>query len=167
LDDALKPPGFDPSQGDPGTVGNVDPPKLSGLDEDALGKNALNDPLKTELSGYDPKLAGLDAPSNAFKTPEMSDLRSPGTEGVSTGGRTGTGSGSGGFSGAGPGGVAGQGAGLGGRGLGSSGMPMMPLSPMGGGAGGEGDKDRERSTWLTEDEGVWGGDGDVAPPVIE
>ncbi|SNS79359.1 hypothetical protein SAMN05216276_101671 [Streptosporangium subroseum] len=166
MEDIPKPPGFDPSQGDPGTAGNVDPPKLNGLDEDALGKNALNDPLKTELSGYDPKLAGLDAPSNTFKTPEMSDLRSPGAEGVSTGGRTGTSTGSG-FSGANPGGVAGQGAGLGGRGLGSSGMPMMPLSPMGGGAGGEGDKDRERSTWLTEDEGVWGGDGDVAPPVIE
>jgi hypothetical protein len=160
-EDVPKPPGFDPSQG---TAGNVDPPKLNGLDGDALGKNALNDPLKTELSGYDPKLTGLDAPSNAFKTPEMSDLRSPGAEGVSTGGRTGAGSG---FSGANPGGAAGQGAGLGGRGLGSSGMPMMPLSPMGGGAGGDGDKDRERSTWLTEDEGVWGGDGDVAPPVIE
>ncbi|WP_162642094.1 hypothetical protein [Streptosporangium sp. 'caverna'] len=169
MEDVPKPPGFDPSQGDPGTAGNVDPPKLNGLDENALGKNALNDPLKTELSGYDPKLAGLNAPSNAFKAPEMSDLRSPGAEGVSTGSRigTGTGSGIGGFSGANPGGAAGQGAGLGGRGLGSSGMPMMPLSPMGGGAGGEGDKDRERSTWLTEDEGVWGGDGDVAPPVIE
>lgn len=46
-----------------------------------------------------------------------------------------------------------------------SGMPMMP--PMGGGGmgGGQG-KDRERNTWLTEDEDVWGTDPDCAPAVI-
>jgi hypothetical protein len=27
-------------------------------------------------------------------------------------------------------------------------------------------EERERSTWLIEDEDVWGSDGDVAPPVI-
>jgi hypothetical protein len=37
---------------------------------------------------------------------------------------------------------------------------------MGGAAGGEGEEERERSTWLTEDEDVWGNDGDAAPPVI-
>jgi hypothetical protein len=40
--------------------------------------------------------------------------------------------------------------------------------PMGAGAGGGQGKDdeHERSTWLTEDEDVWGGDDDTAPPVI-
>jgi hypothetical protein len=38
---------------------------------------------------------------------------------------------------------------------------------MGGhGGSGEGEEERERSTWLTEDDDVWGGDGDAAPPVI-
>jgi len=38
---------------------------------------------------------------------------------------------------------------------------------MGGhGGGSEGEEERERSTWLTEDDDVWGGDGDTAPPVI-
>jgi hypothetical protein len=48
------------------------------------------------------------------------------------------------------------------------GMPFMP--PMGGGMGGGGgggnDKERERKTWLAEDEDVWGTDPDLAPAVI-
>jgi hypothetical protein len=45
-------------------------------------------------------------------------------------------------------------------------MPMMP-PPMMGGAQGAGSQDRERSTWLTESEDIWGSDdGDVAPPLI-
>jgi hypothetical protein len=44
-------------------------------------------------------------------------------------------------------------------------MPMMP--PMMGGAQGAGSQDRERGTWLTESEDIWGSDdGDVAPPLI-
>jgi hypothetical protein len=52
---------------------------------------------------------------------------------------------------------------LGGKG-GMAGMGM----PMGGArGGGSGDQnEHERSTWLTEDEDVWGGDDDTAPPVI-
>lgn len=51
-------------------------------------------------------------------------------------------------------------------GLGNGGMPFMP--PMGGapGAGGQQDRDRERTTWLAEDEDVWGTDPDCAPAVI-
>lgn len=51
--------------------------------------------------------------------------------------------------------AAGRGAGM---------MPMMP--PMMGGAQGAGKEGRERSSWLTEDEDVWGADDDVAPPLI-
>jgi hypothetical protein len=45
------------------------------------------------------------------------------------------------------------------------GMPMggMPMAP---GQGGKGGEERERETWLSEDEDVWGGDDDTAPPVI-
>ncbi|MFG1871488.1 hypothetical protein [Micromonospora arborensis] len=56
------------------------------------------------------------------------------------------------------GGTAGS-AGMGGMG------PMMP--PMGGATGGQQqEKDRERKTWLAEEEEVWGTDPDVAPSVI-
>lgn len=41
---------------------------------------------------------------------------------------------------------------------GGSGMPMSP--PMGGGAGQQGDRDRERNTWLVGEEGMWGEDED-------
>ncbi|OLT10834.1 hypothetical protein BJF79_25525 [Actinomadura sp. CNU-125] len=48
----------------------------------------------------------------------------------------------------------------------AGGRPMgMPMAP-GGGQGGQGDQERERETWLTEDEDVWGADDDTAPPVI-
>ncbi|MFS2295697.1 MAG: hypothetical protein FWJ90_23885 [Actinomadura sp.] len=51
---------------------------------------------------------------------------------------------------------------MGGRG--GMGMGM----PMGAGArpGGDGGDEHERKTWLTEDEDVWGGNDDTAPPVI-
>jgi hypothetical protein len=53
-------------------------------------------------------------------------------------------------------------------GAGSSGMPMMP--GMGGGMGGAGngnkESDRERTTWLAEDDEVWGTDPDCAPAVV-
>ncbi len=61
------------------------------------------------------------------------------------------------------GGIAGEGAGAGKGAAGRGGMG----APMGGhGGGSEGEEERERSTWLTEDDDVWGGDGDTAPPVI-
>ncbi|MFF2658632.1 hypothetical protein ACFVUH_14820 [Kitasatospora sp. NPDC058032] len=50
----------------------------------------------------------------------------------------------------------------------SGGMPMMPGGGMGGaGAGGAGnDKDRRRTTWLAEDEEVWGTDSGAVHGVI-
>jgi hypothetical protein len=60
-------------------------------------------------------------------------------------------------------GAGGLGAGAGANGMGAAGRGMMP---MGGAGHGQGEKERERSTWLTEDEDVWGADGDAAPPLI-
>ena len=47
---------------------------------------------------------------------------------------------------------------------GYSGMPMSPM--MGGMGGGQQEKERERTTWLSEEEDVWGTDPDCAPAVL-
>ncbi|KJE19671.1 hypothetical protein FF36_06039 [Frankia torreyi] len=51
----------------------------------------------------------------------------------------------------------------------SGGMPFMPMGGMGGlGGGGQGQqpKERQRNTWLTEDEDVWGTEPECAPAVV-
>ncbi|MFI6763623.1 WXG100 family type VII secretion target [Micromonospora sp. NPDC050417] len=66
-------------------------------------------------------------------------------------------------------GAAGGALASGAAGMSGMGAPMMPpmMPPMGGmGAGGQQEKDRERKTWLTEEEEVWGTDPDVGPSVI-
>ncbi|MCO6011604.1 WXG100 family type VII secretion target [Actinoallomurus purpureus] len=123
----------------------------------------------THLAGYDP-----------------GGLPGGGGGGLAGGGGLGSGSGLGGDpfgagaggglsggAGAGAGGIAGAG-GLGAGGLGSNaanglaganrgGSPgMMPMHP----AHNQGEKERERATWLTEDEDIWGGDGDAVPGQI-
>lgn len=51
-------------------------------------------------------------------------------------------------------------------GVGTGGYPMMP-PPMGGAGAPGGGQERERTTWLVEDEDVWGADPDgLAPTVI-
>ncbi|GAA2426977.1 hypothetical protein GCM10010191_44590 [Actinomadura vinacea] len=87
-----------------------------------------------------------------------------GLGGGAPGGMPGGGPGGGlGSAGGGPGAVPAGAFGKGG--MGAGGMPMgMPMGA-GGGAGGN-DNERERSTWLTEDEDVWGGNDDTTPPVI-
>ncbi|MCL9796328.1 hypothetical protein MXD58_018895, partial [Frankia sp. AgKG'84/4] len=48
-----------------------------------------------------------------------------------------------------------------------SGMPFMPMGGMGAGQAGQGQsRERQRNTWLTEDEEVWGTDPECAPAVI-
>jgi hypothetical protein len=91
---------------------------------------------------------------------------SAGGAGMVTGG--GLGAGSGGGLGTGPGGL---GAGLGGAGqAGGAGVPFggMPYMPgmMGGGAGPSKQDERQRNTWLKEDEEVWGTDPACAPAVV-
>lgn len=84
----------------------------------------------------------------------------PGGSYSGTGGAPGSGPGAGGT----PFGPGGAGARPAGAGTGGLGRGMVP--PMGG-AGGQDEQERERSTWLTEDEDVWGLDNNLPPPVIE
>jgi hypothetical protein len=79
------------------------------------------------------------------------------------GGAPGGGPAGAGMGGAFPGGM--PGAGAAGRGAAGMGGMGMPMGGMGGGGRGDGDE-HERSTWLSEDEDVWGGSDDAAPPVI-
>lgn len=52
-------------------------------------------------------------------------------------------------------------------GAGGMGMPFMPMGGMGGGgAGRDAEKERERTTWLAEEEEVWGTDAEVTAAVI-
>lgn len=97
------------------------------------------------------------------------------------GGGAGGGMGGGGLgdsAGLGSGGASGAG-GLGAAGLGSSGLGAganaagnamgaagRGTTPASGGGHGQGEKERERSTWLTEDKDVWGADDDAVPPLI-
>lgn len=135
-----------------GDLPNTDPADMKVPDIDS----ALNDPAKTDLSAYQP---------NTPQVPNNLGSLDPSATGTRTGpGGTlgGTGLGTGGVQNAGLNGLGG-----GARGLNGSGMPMMPFSPMGG-AGGAGnqERDREKTVGLSEDEGVWGGDEDIAPQVI-
>jgi uncharacterized protein YukE len=57
----------------------------------------------------------------------------------------------------------GPGGGRGGAGAGARGAGM---AGMGAGAGAGGDQATDHSTWLEEDEDVWGTDSDAAPPVL-
>jgi len=76
------------------------------------------------------------------------------------------GAGSGGKPGGVPGGVAG-GTGAGGKGAGAGGRMGMGGMPMGAGGGhGAGGEGSDHSTWLNEDEDVWGTDSDAPPPVL-
>lgn len=145
----LPDPGVDlPEQSVPST----DPADMKVPDIDS----ALNSPARTDLSSYQPT------------TPQMPAHLST-TDPSQLGTRTGAGP-FGGGSGVGMGANAGQNAGMPGglRGAGGQpGMPMMPFAPMGGaGAGKDQERDREKTLGLAEDEGVWGGDVDIAPEVI-
>ena len=128
-------------------------------------------PDTTSLSQFDPN--SLNTPQ--VKNPDLSAL-SPDSTGTRIGPGTGTGTGTGSGTGTGFGTGIGTALGSGGsagavpaglKGInGSSGMPMMPMMPMGGaGAGGDKEKERENAL-LGEDEGVWGGDDEIAPEVI-
>ncbi|MGI5283933.1 hypothetical protein ACQEVF_11430 [Nonomuraea polychroma] len=116
--------------------------------------SALNNPAKTDLSSFQPTTPQI--PGNVPSVdPGLSTRTGPSVFG-GPGGSMGTGAGpNGGF----PGATAAM------RGVGAGGMPM-PFMPMGAGANGNEERDRESTVGLSEDEGVWGGDEDIAPQVI-
>jgi uncharacterized protein YukE len=131
------------------------------------GAGAGNDPFG---SGTD--LAGVGGGPGAGAGLGSGGLGGGAGAGAGLGGGPGAGAGLGGGpnaaglgAGMGPGMGAGRGVGAGAAGKGGAGRPGMGGAPMGG-HGGEGEEERERSTWLTEDEDVWGADDDAAPPVI-
>ncbi|MEV6982914.1 WXG100 family type VII secretion target [Sphaerisporangium sp. NPDC051017] len=156
-----QPPGLDP--GDPRGTGlaGVQPP---GTNTMPPGTTQLNTP---------PGLGNPTGLPNGLTTPPGMNVPTSGYTGpLGTGpfgaGPLGTGPGAslgGGTSYGGAGGLGAAGQALAGRAPAAGPMGGMPFMPMGGG-GADGTQERERSTWLTEDESVWGGDGPVAPGVI-
>lgn len=84
-----------------------------------------------------------------------------GGAGTLTSGASGLGGGAGAGAGMGGAGAEGAGTGAAGAGAGARGPGMLPMRP--GGRGGD-DDERERSTWLTEDDDVWA--GEQAPPSV-
>ncbi|MGA4990507.1 pentapeptide repeat-containing protein [Nonomuraea bangladeshensis] len=125
---------------------------------------ALN-PNKTDLSSFKPtatptpQVPGFDPSVNGpgTRTGVPNTLGVPVTSTV-------PGTGVGGGLGAVPGNAAA--AGLRGATAGASGMPMMPMMPMSGAGNANQERDRDKIVGLGEDEGVWGGDEDIAPPVL-
>jgi uncharacterized protein YukE len=87
-----------------------------------------------------------------------------GGRGVRGGGASGIGAA--GAAGAGAGRGAGAGGRAGGAGGAGGGRAGMGMAGMGAGAGAGGDQATDHSTWLEEDEDVWGVDSDAAPPVL-
>ncbi|HEX4814464.1 MAG TPA: hypothetical protein VFV66_17110 [Nonomuraea sp.] len=129
--------------------GGADPNDMRVPDLDT----ALNNPGRTDLSSFQPT------------TPNIgSHLPADPSLGTRTGTFGGPASGQGAGLGA-NGAVPGTGAAAGLR-AGASGMPMMPFMPMGGAGAGDKERDRDKAVGLAEDEGVWGGDEDIAPEVI-
>jgi len=157
----------------PGAVGGVGGGIGSGLGSSGLGSSGLGSSgLGTGIAGLGGGIAGP-----ALGGPGTTGLRGGGLGGIGRGGlgaglgRAGVGApGSGLVGGPLAGGLAAeeQGA-LGAAGArgGAAGQGRGGASPMMGGQGtGQQEEQRERSTWLTEDDDVWGGDGQVAPPLI-
>lgn len=157
------PPGYDPGSGTGGGSGlgdgsgyGYDPSGVSGAPSIGSGST---------LAGYDPGSMGggglgagggglgAGAGAGGGLSAGAGGALGAGGAGLDSAGMTGAGAGAGG-----PGA---SGATAGGRG--GSGAPGMVAPMRGGGPGGNGDE-RERNTWLSEDEDVWG--EDEAPPSI-
>jgi hypothetical protein len=128
--------------------------------------NSGYDPTRG-IDGFDPAAAG----SGFDPYGSLADAGLPGggsglfTPGSGSGlGASGGGLGAGGLgTGAGAGDLAGTGAG----GLSAAaGRGGIPMSPMGGAGGGKENKERQRQSWLPEEDDVWGADTDAVGPVL-
>ncbi|MFF3664262.1 hypothetical protein [Microtetraspora malaysiensis] len=150
--------GNGPGTGTPGTGGPTDPnlnrPDLgSGTGLPSRDTPSIGDP-STNLAGLDPNRATI--PGGQY--PGGSGWPGSGPGGTTTGGP--------GSSGTAPGAGLGRTAADAARAAGAGGTGMSYMPPMGGGGGGTQENEREKSAFLTGDEGDWGADDDVAPPVI-
>ncbi|MEW9546977.1 pentapeptide repeat-containing protein [Nonomuraea sp. NPDC050783] len=141
---------------------NANLPATNPADTRVPDLDAALNPRKTDLSSFQPTTPQLPTVDpNAAGPGTRTGI--PATSLGGPGGGTGVGAGSG----LGAGGVLpGNAAAAGLRGAGASGMPMMPMMPMGAGANNNQERDRDKAVGLAEDEGVWGGDEDIAPPVL-
>jgi hypothetical protein len=154
----------------------------SSVDPYAAGSSLAGTGLGGGVSGFDPAAlgsaaggagSGLGGGLGAGLGAGALGATGLGAGGVAAGlgsGRAGTGLGTGagagvfggpGAGGAGTGGLVGQAGSASGAGRGA-GMGPMP----GAGGGGVGEEERQRSSWLTEDDDVWGVDESAPPPVI-
>ena len=176
-----QPGSFDPGQFQPGGLpggGSLDPggaylPGGTG----GLGPGASSfdpgqflDPGSIDPATFNPPQSRLDLPLDAYKSALQPPAYQPGVQLDSNGQAIPYGAGSGAGGPAGAAGLSGSPsspAGAGGMGMG--GMPFMPPmgGPMGGMGGPGGNKEeRERQTWLSEDEEVWGTSVPVGAAVI-
>jgi hypothetical protein len=176
---AFDPGAFSPGGGGlPGGSGSFDPGgslapggSLTGPGSGSFDPSRFVDPSQITPETFNPPSSRLDLPLDAYRGALQPPTYSPGTGAQidsngyaipsgAQGGMSGGSGGPAGFTGA-PAGA----AGLGGMG----GMPFMP--PMGGPMGGMGGpggskEERERQTWLSEDEEVWGTSAAVGAGVI-
>ncbi|NRQ39076.1 hypothetical protein HII36_45730 [Nonomuraea sp. NN258] len=145
-------------------------PDLSAADGSGVGKadtripdldSALNRPsTKTDLSSYQPPAAQLPSTTGLPSADTPGTVTRTGPSALGAGPMTSSGAGGAGT------GVAGLLSGQRAAGVpGMGGMPMMPFMGGGGGANAE-DRERDKSVLMPEDEGVWGGEEDVAPQII-
>jgi hypothetical protein len=172
-------PGTGPGTGSagsaPGTgIGSFTTP--GGVSAGQLGNPAsVGIGTPTHLASYTPPasssggLGGLSSPGS-FSSGSAGGLNGLGGGSLGTGGSLAGGSGSlagtGGLGAGSAGGAAGEAATAAGlsAATGRSSMPMTP--PMMPPQGGNQDRDRQRKSWLPEDEDIWGTDVDGVPPVI-
>ncbi|MEU8316994.1 hypothetical protein AB0C33_01385 [Nonomuraea sp. NPDC048881] len=140
--------GADSSALNGASLGSTPPVSTAGLPS-GTGDDTAN------LAGYDPPMSGM--PNSAFPTT---------TGGSPYGGGAGSGAG-GGFGAAGVGGGGAAGAAMYGAGGGSGFVApgMMGGMPARGGESGE-KHDSENSTWLAEDDDVWGGPEGTTPSTL-
>ncbi|MFJ8582305.1 pentapeptide repeat-containing protein [Micromonospora sp. NPDC093277] len=163
----------------------------SDIGRSAVGTSHLTDPFGLngpassgpDLAGLGPAAGGLDLPSTSASGMDLAGLGGPPGAGGAAGAGAAGGVGATGLAGAALGtgtgtdigGLTAAGGALAGAGNQATaaganpmgGMPFMP--PMGGGMGGQQggqEKERERTTWLAEEEEVWGTDPDCVPAVL-
>ncbi|MEV4833130.1 WXG100 family type VII secretion target [Nonomuraea sp. NPDC049486] len=121
------------------------------VDTAGLNRNPPGTDGTTSLADYNPTTSGYSPTGTTPTTATTPGYTTPTTSAtpVTYGG---TGIGTGGALGP------GQGTSLGTRSGTGAGMPFLPMGGMGGGGGGGDSRDRESTTWLHEDDDVWGDD---------